>query len=196
VTETVFACFDVETTRLDPSVGRVIEIAVVRIDDQGRPAGDWTTLIDPATADLGRADIHGIQLAWLAEAPVFLEIAGDLVDFLSGCVPVAHNAGFDRGFLCAEWDRAGLGPLNIEAVDTLALAKGLGLPGRLRELTGALDVPLENAHTALGDSRALARVLIELIGRLDSPVPLPRFDPPLLSPPASGLVTHRPVDPI
>jgi DNA polymerase-3 subunit epsilon len=196
VTETVFACFDVETTRLDPAVGRVIEIAVVRIDDQGRPAGDWTTLIDPATADLGRADIHGIQLAWLAEAPVFLEIAGDLVDFLSGCVPVAHNAGFDRGFLCAEWDRAGLGPLNIEAVDTLALAKGLGLPGRLGELTGALDVPLENAHTALGDSRALARVLIELIGRLDSPVPLPRFDPPLLSPPASGLVTHRPVDPI
>jgi len=195
VTETVFACFDVETTRLDHSVGRVIEIAVVQIDDQGRPAGEWTTLIHPATADLGRTDIHGIQLPWLADAPVFLDIAGDLVDFLSGCVPVAHNADFDRGFLCAEWDRAGLGPLDIDAVDTLALAKGLGLPGRLGELAGALDVPLENAHTALGDSRALARVLIELIGRLDGSFPLPRFDPPLLSPPASGRVAHRPVGP-
>ena len=195
MTETVFACFDGETTRLDPSVGRVIEIAVVRIDDKGRPAGEWTPLIDPATADLGRTDIHGIQTSWLADAPVFLDIAGDLVDFLSGCVPVAHNAGFDRGFLCAEWDRAGLGPLDIDAVDTLALAKGLGLPGRLGELAGALDIPLENAHTALGDSRALARVLVELIGRLDSPLPLPRFDPPLLSPSTSGQVTHRPVAP-
>lgn len=195
MTETVFACFDVETTRLDPSVGRVIEIAVVRIDDQGQPAGEWTTLIDPATADLGRTDIHGIQTSWLADAPAFLDIAGDLVDFLSGCVPVAHNADFDRGFLCAEWDRAGLGPLNIDAVDTLGLAKGLGLPGRLGELAGALDIPLENAHTALGDSRALARVLVELIGRIDSPFPLPRFDPPLLSPPTSGRVTHRPVAP-
>jgi len=196
VTETIFACFDVETTRLDPSVGRIIEIAVVRIDDQGHPAGEWTTLIDPATADLGRTDIHGIQVPWLADAPVFLEIAGDLVDLLSGCVPVAHNADFDRGFLCAEWDRAGLGPLNIDALDTLRLAKGLGLPGRLGQLAEALGVPLENAHTALGDSRALARVLVELIGRLDSPVPLPRFDPPLLSPPTSGRITHRPVDPI
>ncbi len=195
MTETVFACFDVETTRLDPSVGRVIEIAVVRVDGQGRPAGEWTTLIDPVTADLGRTDIHGIQTSWLADAPVFLDIAGDLVDFLSGCVPVAHNAGFDRGFLCAEWDRAGLGPLSIDAVDTLVLAKGLGLPGRLGELAGALDVPLENAHTALGDSRALARVLVELIGRLDGPFPLPRFDPPLLSPPTSGRVAHRPVPP-
>ena len=195
MTETVFACFDVETTRLDPSVGRVIEIAVVRIDDKGRPAGEWTTLIDPATADLGRTDIHGIQPSWLADAPAFLDIAGDLVDFLNGCVPVAHNAGFDRGFLCAEWNRAGLGPLNIVAVDTLGLAKGLGLPGRLGELAGALDIPLENAHTALGDSRALAQVLVELIGRIDSPLPLPRFDPPLLSPPTSGRFTHRPVAP-
>jgi len=195
VSKTVFACFDVETTRLDPSVGRVIEIAVVRIDDKGRPAGEWTTLIDPATADLGRTDIHGIQPSWLADAPAFLDIAGDLVDFLNGCVPVAHNAGFDRGFLCAEWNRAGLGPLNIVAVDTLGLAKGLGLPGRLGELAGALDIPLENAHTALGDSRALAQVLVELIGRIDSPLPLPRFDPPLLSPPTSGRFTHRPVAP-
>ena len=195
MTETVFACFDVETTRLDPSVGRVIEIAVVRIDDQGQPAGEWTTLIDPPTADLGRTDIHGIQPSWLTDAPAFLDIAGDLVDFLSGCVPVAHNAGFDRGFLCAEWDRAGLGPLNIDAVDTLGLAKGLGLPGRLGELAGALDISLENAHTALGDSQALAQVLVELIGRIDSPFPLLRFDAPLLSPPTSGRVTHRPVAP-
>ncbi len=195
MTEAVFACFDVETTRLDHSVGRVIEIAVVRIDEQGRPAGEWTTLIDPATADLGRTDIHGIQTSWLADAPVFLDIAGDLVDFLNGCVPVAHNASFDRGFLCAEWDRAALGPLSIDAVDTLGLAKGLGLPGRLGELARALDVPLENAHTALGDSQALARILVELIGRVDSPLPLPRFDPPLLKPPISGRVTHRPLTP-
>ena len=195
MTEIVFACFDVETTRLDPSAGRIIEIAVVRIDGQGRPVGEWTTLIDPATADLGRTDIHGIHPSWLADAPAFLDIAGDLVGFLNGCVPVAHNAGFDRGFLCAEWERAGLGPLNIDVVDTLGFARGLGLPGRLGQLADALDVAIGNAHTALGDSRALAQVLLKLIGRLADPFPLPHFDSPLLSPPPSGRVTHRPVSP-
>lgn len=193
MTEAIFACFDVETTRLDPSMGRVIEIAVVRIDDQGRPAGEWTTLVNPRTTDLGRTDIHGVQASWLTDAPNFLEIAGDLVNYLNGCVLVAHNAAFDRGFLSAEWQRAGLGQLDIPAIDTLALAKALGLPGRLSFLAEALDVPLKDAHTALGDSQALARVLMELIERSDRLPSVACFYPPLLAPPASGRVALRPI---
>ncbi|MEC8814453.1 MAG: hypothetical protein VYA92_01435 [Actinomycetota bacterium] len=77
-----FACFDVETTRLDSTEGRVIEVAVARVERDGTPAGEWTTLVDGGTDDLGRTDIHGIRQAWLEDAPCFADIAGDLTDEL------------------------------------------------------------------------------------------------------------------
>ena len=48
-----FACFDVETTRLDPTDGRVIEVAVVRVERDGAPAGEsvsYTHLTLPTIA--------------------------------------------------------------------------------------------------------------------------------------------------
>ena len=188
-----FACFDVETTGLDPDGGRVIEVAVVRIQRDGTVVGEWTTLVDAGDTDLGRIDIHGIRRPWLADAPGFGAIAGDLAHELSGCVPVAHNARFDVAFLRAEWNRSGLGSLDLDAVDTLQMARQLGYPGRLARLAEALGVPLVDAHQALDDTRALACVLVAL---LDSggvlPSPLPAFWPPLLTPAPSGQVALRP----
>ena len=188
-----FACFDVETTRLDSTEGRVIEVAVARVERDGTPAGEWTTLVDGGTDDLGRTDIHGIRQAWLEDDPCFADIAGDLTDELSGCVPVAHNAGFDLGFLRAEWRRADLGTLDLEAVDTVPLARSLGLPGRLGRLAEAVGTPLVDAHQALGDARALAGVLVALLDRGGVPPSLPVFGPPLFRPSPSGRVRHRPL---
>ncbi len=192
-----FACFDVETTSLNPTNGRVIEVAVVRIERDGTPAGEWTTLVDAGTDNLGRTDIHGIRQAWLKDAPCFADIAGDLTDELSGCVPVAHNSSFDVGFLHAEWQRArlgrDLGPLHLEAVDTVPLARSLGLPGQLGKLADALGTPLVDAHQALDDARALAAVLVVMLDRGGKPHHVPPFRHrrrPLLEP--SGRVRHRP----
>ncbi len=188
----VFACFDVETTGLDATTSRVIEIAVVRVTAEGDELGEWTSLVDAGTRDLGRPDIHGISPEWLQGAPVFGDLAGDLAGELAGCVPVAHNAGFDVRFLATEWERANLGPLDLVALDTLDMARRLGLPGRLGALAAALDVPLVDAHQALDDTRALAGVLIHLLARSGLPATLPRFDPPLLTPPRSGRTQSRP----
>jgi len=188
-----FACFDVETTRLDPKVGHVIEIAVVLTEADGTPVGEeWTTLVNPGTTDVGRVDIHGIQAEWLSDAPQFGEIAGDLADRLSGHIPVAHNKNFDVGFLAAEWSRAGFGKLDLYAVDTLPMARAIGLPGKLQRLANSLGVPLDDAHRALGDTRALADVLVALLDRGADPSPCPVFDPPMLTPRPTGRVLHRP----
>ena len=188
----LFACFDVETTGLDASVGRIIEIAVVRVTAGGEVAAEWSTLVDAGTFDLGRTDIHGIVPDFLLGAPTFGEIAGDLVDALAGCVPVAHNAGFDVRFVCSEWERCGLGPLALDAVDTLPLARRLGLRGRLVELAVDLDVALPDAHRALDDTRALAGVLAALLARGAVPPSVPPFSRPLLSPAACDRVHQRP----
>ena len=187
-----FACFDVETTGLDAGRARVIEVAVVRISPTGEVVGEWTTLVDAGTRDLGRTDIHGIQLEWLDSAPAFAEIAGDLADALSDCVPVAHNADFDRRFLEAEWNRLNGGPMGLKPLDTLAVAREHGLPGRLGLLAEALGVALGEAHQALDDSRALAGVMAAF---LKQGIKLPKYDPfqrTLLTPMPSGRKELRP----
>ena len=164
----------------------------MRIHADGTPAGEWTTLINAGTTDVGRTDIHGIRPEWLPDAPRFAEIAGDLAGQLDGCVPVAHNAPFDVGFIVEEWGRAGLGNLDLAAVDTLPLARELDLPGRLGRLAPALEVPLDDAHQALDYTRALAGVLVALLERGAHPPSSPIFGPPLLTPTPSGRALHRP----
>ena len=188
-----FACFDVETTRLDPKVGHVIEIAVVLTEADGTPVGEeWTTLINPGTTDVGRTDIHGIRAEWLSDAPQFGEIAGALAARRSGHIRVAHNKNFDVGFLSAEWSRAGFGKLDLCAVDTLPMARAIGLPGKLGKLAASLGVPLDGAHRALGDTRALADVFVALLDRGAHPSPCSVFDPPMLTPRPTGRFLHRP----
>ena len=191
-----YACFDLETTRLDSHVGHVIEVAVVVTEDDGTPVGEeWATLVNAGTTDVGRTDIHGIQADWLPDAPSFAEIAGDLAAQLAGHVPVAHNKNFDVRFLTEEWSRAGFGKLDLEAVDTLPMAGALGLPRKLGLLAAALGVPLDDAHQALGDTRALAGVLVALLERGAQPAPCPVFDPPMLTPKPTGRILHRPAIP-
>ena len=189
---TVFSCFDVETTSLDAKNGRVIEIAIVKIDQNGNLIDEWTTLVGPTPIDIGRPDIHGIESNWLDSAPHFSQIAGDILHRFEGSIPVAHNANFDCSFIRAEWARAGLGEIQLEAFDTLPLAKEMGFPGRLFELATALEVDLTNAHEALSDTLALAGVLVRLIELSGKTINSPIFQPMLFKPEPSGLVEHRP----
>ena len=188
----IFSCFDVETTSLDAKKGQVIEIAIVKVNSNGDFLGEWTTLVGPTPIDLGRPDIHGIKSSWLDSAPNFKQIAGDISEKFDGSIPVAHNAPFDCGFIREEWNKAGLGDLQLEAFDTLPLAKGLGYPGKLVELSEALGVELSNAHEALADTHALASVLIKLLDSSNTKVDSPVFQPSLFTPDASGLFKLRP----
>ena len=189
---TIFSCFDVETTSLDARKGQVIEIAIVKINHDGELLEEWTTLVGPTPIDMGRPDIHGIKSSWLDTAPHFKQIAGDISERFDGSIPVAHNAPFDCSFIREEWNRAGLGDLELEALDTLPLAKELGYPGKLVELSDALGVQLPNAHEALADTHALAAVLIKLLKLAKTQVDSPVFQPSLFKPEASGMFEHRP----
>ena len=43
----IFSCFDVETTSLDAKKGQVIEIAIVKVNDEGELLDEWMTLVGP-----------------------------------------------------------------------------------------------------------------------------------------------------
>ena len=158
-----FAVIDFETAGFIPERGdRVVEVGVVLLDHDGQREGSWTTLVNPKR-DVGASHIHGITAGELLDAPVFAEIGDELLDLLSGRAVVAHNATFDMRFLHHELQRAGY-PVGGRppALCSMKWSRSLLGQAKLAHCCEALDIPLENAHTALADAEATASLLVEL----------------------------------
>lgn len=162
-----FAVIDFETTGFSPAKhDRVVEVAVVHVNEHGRITGQWETLVNPKR-DIGAQHIHGIRARDVLNAPTFDDIASHLVELLDGRVVVAHNASFDSRFLVHELARSGyeLGP-ELHTLCTMQLAAEL-IPGAGRSLAdccAAFDIDLDGAHRASVDALATARLLREYIG--------------------------------
>lgn len=156
-----FAAIDVETTGLSPRTDRVVEIAVIQLDCDFTPCGEFATLINPGR-DIGATRIHHITARDVVGAPRFAQIAPVLLDLLRGRVIVAHNVQFDLRFLGAEFARIGIGLPELPAMCTMQLAPQYlhGLPARtLTACCLAAGVSLDGAHAAAVDARAVAQLL-------------------------------------
>ena len=162
--EAAFACIDFETTGFSQKSDRVLEVAVV-IVQQGQIGDIWTTLINPGDGKaLGASHVHGIRKEWLFQAPSFAEIAGDLFNSFDGKVIVAHNVNFDLGFLRAELSRAQLLPHgllfpNWDTMKAAEFAPKETASKKLRDVAKAFDITVENAHQALDDTLAVAKII-------------------------------------
>lgn len=163
-----YAVVDVETTGLSPGHHhRVIEVAVVHVDESGRRVDEWCTLVNPHR-DLGAQDVHGISAAEARRAPDFAGIAGELAARLSGRVLVAHNLSFDLRFLRAEYARLGHDLSAASGLCTMELA-GRFLGARNRSLAAccaAAGIAAGTAHSALHDARASAGLLERCLDRV------------------------------
>ena len=157
-----FAVIDLETTGLNPHThDRVVELAIVHVDDYGNTTERWETLINPGR-DLGPQSIHGIRAADVLDAPAFTEVVGDVIELLQDRVLVAHNASFDSRFLYSEFEHAGL-PVwqQPDWLCTMQLARQC-IPGAGRSLAdccAAYDIELVGAHRACVDALATAQLL-------------------------------------
>ena len=60
-----FAVLDVETTGLSPFNDRIIEIALIQVDDDARPMAFWGSLVNPRRG-VSATHIHGITEADVA----------------------------------------------------------------------------------------------------------------------------------
>lgn len=113
--------------------------------------------------------VHGLSGDFLATKPRFAERADELLEFLGDAPLVAHNAGFDFGFLNAELERIGRAPIAMERmVDTVALARKKH-PGAKNSLDAlctryGIDRSHRVKHGALLDAELLAQVYVELTG--------------------------------
>lgn len=164
-----YTIVDVETTGLYPGGGdRVIEIAIIRLDNTGQVLNTYSTLINPQR-DIGATHIHGITAEDVKNAPMFQDVIGDVIQNLRGTALVAHNVSFDRRFLNAEFKRLNTGLPNIPCFCTLQLSKLIdrGVPSRkLYVLCDYFGIDLEKAHTAYADAKATAELFSLCVRRL------------------------------
>jgi len=161
---------DTETTGLDPEAGhRIIELACIELLNHVPTGRLLHHMIDPERDVPEEAvAVHGITAAQLNGKPVFAAIASELLAFVAGDPLVIHNAEFDLNFINAELRRCALPPLDVPAVDTVALARKRfpGAPASLDALCRrfAIDLSERLKHNARLDAELLARVYLELIG--------------------------------
>ena len=162
---------DTETTGLDPRQGhRIVEIGCLELHNRFQIGEAWHQYINPEREMPKEAfDVHGISDEFLADKPVFAEIADAFLDFIGEDTIVIHNARFDVSFLNSELERIGRAPITMDRViDTLELARGAfpAGPNNLDALCKRfrIDNSARTKHGALLDCELLAEVYLELIG--------------------------------
>lgn len=159
---TDFCVIDVETTGFSPRLGdRVVEVAAVRMREDGTVLDQWSTLVNPGR-DLGASHIHGVTAGEVLDAPQFGQVAGDLLERLDGAVFFAHNLRFDWGFIAAEFERAGHSLPSWPGLCTMTLGARVQPHAPSRKLSaccGQLGITISQAHAALDDAVAAGSLL-------------------------------------
>ncbi len=163
---------DIETTGMEPSADRVIEIGCVEILERRITEHRYHQLLDPEHAiSEGATRVHGMRLEDLAGKPHFPDIAEEFLNFVRGAQVVIHNAAFDVSFLEAELGRTELPGFEEtcgEIIDSLERARSLhpGLRNNLDALCNRyqVDTSERKRHSALLDASLLAEVYLAMTG--------------------------------
>jgi DNA polymerase-3 subunit epsilon len=170
----MFAIIDIETCggKFEFRKGRITEICIIRHD--GLSVVDtFTTLINPeCIINPYFIKITGITNEMVADAPRFHEVAPKILEMTEGCIFVAHNVGFDYGFIRDEFHSLGY-TYKRETLCTVRLSRKL-IPGRisysLGHLCASLGIEIFGRHRAEGDAVATAQ-LFDLLLRLKADHP-------------------------
>lgn len=164
------AAIDVETTGLDATADRIIEIAVVHMR-AGVVEERYCSLVNPGRPvgpDSER--ITGISDADVADAPPFSEIAAEVAQRLQGHGILAYNLGFDRAFVENELRVCELAwPTDAPLIDPLTLARGIFPEQRgfkLGRVAERLGIELVEAHRADHDAAAAGEILYAMRAHL------------------------------
>ena len=165
---------DTETTGLEPRLGhRIIEIGCVEVIDRRVTGNRYHQYINPEREiDEGAVEVHGITTAFLADKPLFADIAEDFLNFIRGAELVIHNAPFDVGFIDHELNQLNQQENHVDNIctvlDTLVLARKMH-PGQKNNLDALckrydIDNSQRDLHGALLDAEILAETYLAMTG--------------------------------
>ena len=163
---------DTETTGIGHDQGhRIIEIGCVELVDRKLTGRHYHQYINPEREiDEEAMGVHGITNEFVADKPVFAQVAQEFYQFIAGAELVIHNAPFDVGFMDAEFRRVGGAETATFCgiLDTLVLARDMH-PGQRNSLDAlckryGIDNSHRDLHGALLDAEILADVYLMMTG--------------------------------
>ncbi|MEM6642753.1 MAG: 3'-5' exonuclease [Bacteroidota bacterium] len=160
--------FDLETTGTNISKDRIVEIAMLKVFPDGSIEEKCRKLNPTIPIPHETSLIHGIYDEDVKDEPTFKQVARSLAQFLEGCDLGGFNViGFDVPMLVEEFLRANM-EFDVEQRKIVDAQKIFHLMEK-RNLTAALkfycNKDLENAHSALADTKATYDVLLSQVER-------------------------------
>lgn len=168
--DTEFVVFDLETTGVKTSQARITEIGAYRVKN-GEVTGEFHTLVNPEMPiPWFIVRLTGITDEMVAEAPLFADVAHDLLSFIGDSVLVAHNSAFDMRFLNYEIGRV-FPDYRVAnpCLCTVQLSRRL-LPDivnhKLKTVAEHYSIDLVNHHRASADAYATAHIFLNLLTKM------------------------------
>lgn len=165
--------FDLETTGVDFSKDRIVEICFIKVYPDGHEV-EYTKRVNPGMHIPEAASaVHGIYDDDVKDAPLFKDIAREIAKEFEGCDIAGFNSNrFDLPMLAEEFLRA---QVDIDlsrhnAIDVQVLyhkREPRTLAAAHRFYCGA---DFDNAHSALADTRATYNVLMAQLDHYDDMV--------------------------
>lgn len=169
-----YSVFDTETTGLLPHKDDIVQLGAVRVLNGRIIEGEWINqLVDPGRPiPPASTKVHKVTDAMVKGQPDILTVAKRFHSFSQEAVIVAHNAPFDMAFLRRHAKETGVTwdhPI-LDTVLVSAVLFGASATHTLDALCERLSVtiPTELRHTALGDAKATAEVLVRMLPMLDA----------------------------
>ena len=164
----VYVVFDLETTGFSSIKDKIIEIGAVKVE-RGKITERFSTFVNPKVPiPFEITKLTGITDQMVMDAPGIEVVLKEFLDFVGDAVLVAHNAGFDVGFIEQNCRYQDIVP-QFTYVDTVAMARIL-LPTlakfKLNIVAAALHISLENHHRAVDDAYATAEIFVRFIEML------------------------------
>lgn len=161
--------FDLETTGLDRNTDKIIQIGMIKTDQDGNVIDAVESKIDPCGVKSSAEAFakHQITDAELVGCPTFADVADKIIAFTDGCDLGGHNViKFDLPFLMSEFARCGKSFTieNRAVYDTKVMYQHYNQM-HLKEIHTAYcpDSDLDcNAHDAICDTKMTLEVFVAM----------------------------------
>ena len=151
------AFFDLETTGINITSDRIVEIAIVKIMPDATKSVKRKLINPGMPIPAGASEVHGITDEMVKDAPTFKQVANEIKQFIENCDLGGFNSNrFDIPLLVEEFLRAGMdfsmdGRKMIDAQRIYHMMEQRNLSAAYRFYC---DKTLEDAHSAEADAVA------------------------------------------
>ncbi|MBE6544077.1 MAG: PolC-type DNA polymerase III [Ruminococcaceae bacterium] len=163
-----FIVFDIETTGLTVLSSAITEIGAVKVKN-GEVIEVFNTFADPECHIPEHiTELTGITDEMVKGAPSQIEAVKSFLEFAGDRMLIAHNAGFDVGFIRSVCEKNKI-PFKNSYLDTVALSKYVNpelKKHKLDSLAEYFDLGEFNHHRASDDAEMLTAIFFEMVKKL------------------------------